>query len=136
MITFIGFIFFNRQQFVYLNGAKFTLVNIDCGVRQGRITGHIIFILHIKDMMRSSNLGKFTIYTDDSSLNYATIDVEETVPVLNIDLPKVDVWLSKNQYLLLFKNIPNEFSLPRAVLAPKFSLFFDRQKCITTRTRN
>ena len=117
-----------------MNGARSKLKNIDWGVIQRVITDPIVFMLHINDIVKLSNLYKLTIYTDDISLTYVTKDVEETIPMLNNGMSKLDVWLRKNHYIFMLKNIPNEFFMSRAVLTPFFSLCFDSQKCIITHT--
>ena len=84
--------FSDRKQFVYLNGAKSSLLNIDFGVLQGSILGPIMFIVYINDIVKSSNLVNFTIYADDTTLTYATNNFVEDIPVLNDELRKVSCW--------------------------------------------
>src|SRR5208337_3930435 len=57
-----------RSQFVCYEGFSSDLEPITCGVPQGSILGPLLFILYINDVVESSKLLHFILFTDDTNL--------------------------------------------------------------------
>ena len=73
---------------------------VKCGVPQGSVLGPLLFLLYINDIVKSSNLFRFTLFADDTSLYYScknTSNLEETI---NGELSKISDWLSANRLSL------------------------------------
>ena len=60
----------NRKQFVSINGYDSGLAKIKCGVLQGSILGHLLFLLHINDLNQAIKFCKVHHFADDTNLLY------------------------------------------------------------------
>ena len=58
----------NRKQFVRIKNFKSQIKSITCGVPQGRILGHLLFILYINDLANVSNVLFPILFADDTSV--------------------------------------------------------------------
>ena len=76
---------------------------IKCGVPQGSILGPLLFLLYINDIILSSNILKFTLFADDTSLFYSHKNKSEATNILNTELSKICQWLSANKLSLNVK---------------------------------
>ena len=85
---------------------------VKCGVPQGSVLGPLLFLLYINDIILSSNICKFTLFADDTSLFYSHESKEEGAKILNDELSKIADWLAANKLslnvskskLLIFSN--------------------------------
>ncbi len=59
----------SRKQFVEIDGFKSDILTVNTGVPQGFILGPLLFIIYINDISMASNLFKFIIYADDTTLS-------------------------------------------------------------------
>ena len=66
----------NRKQYVYYtcNFHKSTYKNISC-VPQGSILGLLIFILYVNDITKTTNVLKFVLCADDTTITYSHTDI-------------------------------------------------------------
>ena len=89
----------NRKQYVHVNGSKSCPKLIKCGVPQGSILGPLLFLIFINDITRSSNLFKYNLYADDSTLSTCLREgeLENSTDLINDELEKVYKWLSANK---------------------------------------
>ena len=62
----------NRKQYVEFNNKRSVYADITVGVPQGSILGPLLFIIYINDILFSSDIFKFIMYADDTTL-FATI---------------------------------------------------------------
>ena len=62
---------------------------IKCGVPQGSILGPLLFLLYINDIIMSSEIFKFTLFADDTSLFYSHKNEQDAVPILNAEFSKI-----------------------------------------------
>ena len=78
----------NRLQYVSALGEKSNKLPVEFGVQQGSVLGPLLFIVYINDIYRSTNLGKFILFADDTNIFVADkckTTVYETVnSVLNL----------------------------------------------------
>ena len=84
-----------RKQYVQINDAHSNVTLTSCGVPQGSILGHLLFIIYINDMTLTSKYFKFIIYADDTTLmgNLNEFDI-------NKELSKLSIWLKLNKLSL------------------------------------
>ena len=90
----------DRMQCTEIGDQQSSLKYIKCGVPQGSILGPLLFLLYINDIIASSNVLKFTLFADDTSLYYSHKNKSEAYQVLNIELAKISDWLAANKLSL------------------------------------
>ena len=73
----------NRSQVVEVRGTSSDHGVIKHGVPQGSILGPLLFLLYINDIYNSSNLPKFFIFSNDTTVYYsAHLPKKETEKIL------------------------------------------------------
>ena len=93
----------NRKQQVEINGTLSDPGIIKHGVPQGSVLGPLLFLLYINDISKSSNILKFFLFADDTTVYYADKYNENTENLLNTELSKVSNWLAANKLSLNVK---------------------------------
>ena len=94
----------DRTQVVEVNGHISDKGLIKHGVPQGSILGPLLFLLYINDISQSSDILKFFLFADDTTVYYSADPKEEnTEEVLNNELEKVSCWLAANKLSLNVK---------------------------------
>ena len=68
-----------------------------CGIPQGSLMGPLLFIMYINDLSKHVSNVQVSMYADDTTLFYSSIDVDHIVDKINSDLVKIDDWLSRNK---------------------------------------
>ena len=99
-LDFFKCYFLNRKQFVVNGDCKSADLNIKSGVPQGSIIGPLLFILFINDIVYSSNISKFVLYADDTSLVFSSTDLNALINTVNLELSKVALWFNCNHLTL------------------------------------
>ena len=94
----------NRNQFVKLNDANSSLIDILFGVPQGSILGPLLFLIFINDLPEATNL-YVKLFADDTFLCAQGSNIESLENFVNIELDKVFVWLASNKLTLNVKNL-------------------------------
>ena len=59
----------NRKQYVQFESSCSEMLDTHYGVPQGSILGPLLFIIYINDIPNTSNVFKFIIYADDTTLS-------------------------------------------------------------------
>ena len=86
-----------RSQYVDYNSKHSARKHIHHGVPQGSILGPLLFILYVNDFSRSPNLLFSILFADDTTVIIERINYKYIINNLNIELKKVDSWLSANK---------------------------------------
>ena len=73
---------------------------LPCGVPQGKILGPLLFLLYINDLPNCLMHSQPRMYADETSITYASNDVEEIERCVNIDLDRIRIWLAANKLTL------------------------------------
>ena len=84
----------NRKQYVVFDDINSHVLDIKTGVPQGSILGPLLFLIYINDIVKSSNLFKFILFADDTTI-IAPINIKnkETANIINMELDKIITWL-------------------------------------------
>ena len=93
----------NRTQQTEINGVLSEKGIIKHGVPQGSVLGPLLFLLYINDISESSNILKFFLFADDTTVFYSDRTNEGTEDLLNRELSKVSDWLAANKLSLNVK---------------------------------
>ena len=82
-----------NQTYNYANKSSETY--LPCGVPQGTILRPLLFLLYINDLPNCIMHSQSGMYADDTSITYASNDVEEIERCVNIDLDRIRIWLAE-----------------------------------------
>ena len=93
----------NRSQQTEINGVLSKSGVIKHGVPQGSVLGPLLFLLYINDIRESSNILKFFLFADDTTVHYSDKTNPNTENLLNQELSKVSTWLAANKLSLNVK---------------------------------
>ena len=75
-------------------------MTVKCGVPEGSLLGPILFLIYINDIKKSSEILKFDLFADDTSIFYSHKDLRNVEMTLNNELAKVSEWLIANKLTL------------------------------------
>ena len=75
------------------------------GVPQGSNLGPLFFLIYVNDMINCSNILKFILFADDTSIMYNNSKINEFNKILTKETNKVLNWFSANK--LLRYSFPN-----------------------------
>ena len=90
----------NRMQCTEVGDTQSELEIIRWGVPQGSVLGPLLFLIYINDIVNSSNIFKFILFADDTSLYYSCKNVQTIEVIINQELAKISEWLSANRLSL------------------------------------
>ncbi|KAL5272901.1 hypothetical protein ACHWQZ_G000914 [Mnemiopsis leidyi] len=84
-----------RYQTVLVNGRRSFLAEVLSGVSQGSVLGPLLFLIYINDLVDTVKGSKVSSFADDTKIS-RTIEYEEDVSSLQIDLDKIITWSIDN----------------------------------------
>ena len=99
----------NRTQICLMNSFMSTPKLAKRGVPQGTIPGPLLFLLYINGLPNCLYFSQPRMYTDDTSLTFASVDLKHIDDCFNYDLNRVYTYLSANK--LTLKLTKTEFML-------------------------
>ena len=103
----------------YLSGRRFRVniknkysstAKIECGVPQGSILGHLLFLLYVNDMKHAVDCDLF-LYADDSCLVYQHKHVSKIEQILNKIFPNMCDWFVVKKLSIHFGEEETNFIL-------------------------
>jgi hypothetical protein len=106
----------NRKQFTHVNGISSSYLETKCGVPQGSVLGPLLFLIYINDICFSTNLGRISLFADDTNVFIVASDITTLFNLANLIADDIFKWtvsnklsinLEKTNYML-FK--PNKFT--------------------------
>ena len=90
----------NREQFFRVNGIDSEINSIKIGIPQGSCLGPLLFSIYINDLPQAVLDSNVSMYADDTSLCYQSLDINKLNEVINNDLEKLQKWLMGNKLSL------------------------------------
>ena len=90
----------DRKQYVQLRNVKSGVVSLNLGTPQGAILSPLLFLIFINDIVNSSQILKFTLFADDTSLYLKDSSIHNLLQILNIELKKIERWILANRLSL------------------------------------
>jgi len=86
----------NRQQYTTINGDKFNLLPIMCGVPQGSTLGPLLFLVYVNDLHLTSKINT-KLFADDTTLTMSDKCLDTLNNSMNNVLHKIDDWMKINK---------------------------------------
>ena len=97
----------NRKQYVEFDGTKSECQYIQTGVPQGSVLGPLLFLIYMNDISSASNIFKFILFADDTTLKTTLNILKEDKrsarnisDIVNYELEKINIWMKANKLSL------------------------------------
>ena len=90
----------DREYFVNVNGHSSATNISNIGVPQGSTLGPLLFLIYVNDIINSSNILKFILFADDTTIMYKHSNIKELNDILTNETNKIIDWFSANRLLL------------------------------------
>ena len=91
-----------RKQFVKGDGIESLVLNVLCGVPQGRVLGPLLFIIYINDIVTCSGLNAL-LFADDAVLTLSHESHKHLERNVNLEVKKLHHWFTANKLTLNLK---------------------------------
>ena len=104
------------MQFVSICGKDSYTLGITCGVPQGSVLGHLLFLLFINDLPNASKHLKFYLFADDTNLYYDSETLDDVIKKVNKGLKHIKRWF--DAYKLSLNTSKTNFIIFHSSLSP------------------
>ena len=91
---------YQRKQYVMVNGVKSSIQSNNYGVPQGSVLGPLLFLIYINDIVKSSDLFKFSLFADDTVATMSNKNIQSLVSSVNKEICKISLWFKVNKLSL------------------------------------
>ena len=85
------------EYFVSWNQSHSSLLNLNIGAPQDYILGPILFLIYINNIINSSNILSFILFTDDTTVYVQHDSIDGAIEILNSELTKVAEWFDSKK---------------------------------------
>ena len=109
----------NHNKYVSINGYESYLAALNCGVPQGSVLGHHLFLLYINVLNQAIKFCKIHHFADDTNILCVSNSVKKLNKLVNADLKHLANWLNTNKIsldvkkkqteMVIFKSKQNKF---------------------------
>ena len=89
-----------REQYCYVEGKSSNKLLVQCGIPQGSCLGPLLFIIHINDFEKCLKISKPNMYADDTSISYASNEINELFNEIKGKVDLVSSWLRQRKLSL------------------------------------
>ena len=76
------------------NGMELGLQNVTCGVPQGSILRHKLYLLYIGDICNVSNMLDFILFADDTNVFHKHQNIDMMCKIVSVELDKLSTWFA------------------------------------------
>ena len=101
----------NRKQLDCLGSVKSDILHISCGVSQGSVFEHILFLLYINNIHSCSEILDFHLLVDDSNIFYTYKSLSGLESSINSQLMFINTWFGLTNHHLIYINQALSFSI-------------------------
>ena len=117
----------NRTQCVVYDDVSSERMSVECGVPQGSILGHLLFLIYVNDLPNATTNLFSVLYADDTNM-FATGKDKDNL-VSNFTLLNVSDWLKANKLSINVKKTHYMVWYPRSlVINRKLHIEFNGQQ--------
>ena len=89
-----------REQYCYVEGISSNKRLVQCGIPQGSCLGPLLFIIYMNDFEKCLKKSKPNMYADDTSISYASNEINELFNEIKGELDLVSSWMRQNKLSL------------------------------------
>ena len=86
-----------REQYCYVEGKSSNKHLVQCGIPQGSCLGPLLFIIYMNDFAKCLKKSKPNMYADDTSISYASNEINELFNEIKGELDLVSSWMRQNK---------------------------------------
>ena len=112
----------HRITYVQIRNCKSKNYSMDWGIPQGGVLAPILFLLFMNDIVKCSNIFKFSIYADDTCIILG-LDRENYDVIMKTELKNIVDWFSCNELLLNISKTDYIF------FGPHYNNVYDKGEC-------
>ena len=86
----------DRQQYIKIDQSESSVLDTSIGTPQGSVLSPLLFIIFINDIVNSSDILHFNLFTDDTCIYLSDNNIEELYSIMNCEILIVQKWINAN----------------------------------------